>query len=59
MGSFVFGYANNCIAGTLAQSSFQLKFLTGSNANSIIGGIMGAYVPSKQISLEDTHRKTD
>lgn len=48
MGSFVFGYANNCIAGTLAQPSFQVKFLSGSNEESIIGGIMGAYVPSKE-----------
>lgn len=43
MGSFVFGYANNAIAGTLAQETFIAKFLTGSNANSIVGGIMGAY----------------
>ncbi|KAJ5998969.1 hypothetical protein N7451_006779 [Penicillium sp. IBT 35674x] len=44
MGSFVFGYANNCIAGTLAQPSFQVLFLSGSNEESIIGGIMGAFL---------------
>lgn len=42
MGSFLFGYANNTIAGTLAQTSFIVKFLSGSNADSIISGIMGA-----------------
>ncbi|OCK79788.1 general substrate transporter [Lepidopterella palustris CBS 459.81] len=44
MGSFLFGYANNAIAGTLAQNSFLVKFLTGSNANSIIGGILGGFL---------------
>ncbi|KAF2814692.1 general substrate transporter [Mytilinidion resinicola] len=43
MGSFLFGYANNSIAGTLAQTSFIEKFLTGSNATSIIDGILGGF----------------
>lgn len=43
-GSFMFGYANNVIAGTLAQTSFGVKFLSGSNADSIIGGILGVWV---------------
>jgi hypothetical protein len=44
MGSFVFGYCNNSISGSLVQTSFVSKFLSGSNADSIVGGIMGAYV---------------
>lgn len=44
MGSFVFGYANNAIAGSFVQTSFVAKFLSGSNAESVIGGILGAYV---------------
>jgi hypothetical protein len=44
MGSFVFGYANNAIAGTLVQTSFVAKFLSGSNPDSVVGGILGAYV---------------
>ncbi|KAF9891550.1 hypothetical protein FE257_004017 [Aspergillus nanangensis] len=44
MGSFVFGYANNTIAGSLAQTSFIEKFLSGSDADSIISGIMGAFL---------------
>lgn len=39
--SFVFGYSNNAIAGTLAQSSFLEYFLT-TNATSRVGGILGA-----------------
>jgi hypothetical protein len=42
MGSFVFGYCNNAIAGSLAQTSFIEKFLSGSNAESIVGAILGA-----------------
>jgi hypothetical protein len=41
LGSFLFGYANNAIAGTFAQTSFIEKFLSGSNADSVIGGIIG------------------
>jgi hypothetical protein len=44
MGSFVFGYANNAIAGSLVQESFVKKFLSGGNADSVIGGILGVYV---------------
>jgi hypothetical protein len=44
MGSFVFGYANNAIAGSFVQTSFVAKFLSGNNAESVIGGILGAYV---------------
>jgi hypothetical protein len=42
IGSFVFGYANNVIAGTLVQTSFTEKFLSGDNASSIVGGVLGA-----------------
>jgi hypothetical protein len=44
LGGFLFGYANNSIAGTLAQTSFQIKFLSGANANSIVDGILGGSV---------------
>jgi hypothetical protein len=46
LGGFLFGYANNSIAGTLAQTSFQVKFLSGTNANSIVDGILGGSVCS-------------
>jgi hypothetical protein len=44
MGSFVLGYDINSMAGTIVQASFVSRFLSGSNANSIIGGIIGGYV---------------
>ncbi|KEF57235.1 uncharacterized protein A1O9_07425 [Exophiala aquamarina CBS 119918] len=44
MGSFVFGYCNNAIAGSLAQTSFIEKFLSNDNANSVVGGILGAFL---------------
>jgi hypothetical protein len=44
MGSFVMGYDLNSGAGTLVQTSFVSKFLSGGDANSVIGGIIGAYV---------------
>ncbi|TVY28434.1 High-affinity glucose transporter [Lachnellula hyalina] len=37
--SFLFGYGNNSAAGCFAQETFIKKFLSGSNANSIIDGI--------------------
>jgi hypothetical protein len=42
LGGFNFGYANNAIAGSFAQPSFIAKFLSGGNADSVIGGILGA-----------------
>ncbi len=39
--SFVFGYSNNVITGTLAQTSFNTKFLNNDHANSTISGIVG------------------
>ncbi|KAL2677293.1 hypothetical protein Neosp_011062 [[Neocosmospora] mangrovei] len=44
MGSFVFGYANNAIAGSLVQQSFVSKFLSDGNADSVIGGILGVFL---------------
>ncbi|EXJ87565.1 hypothetical protein A1O3_04525 [Capronia epimyces CBS 606.96] len=44
MGSFVFGYCNNSIAGSLVQTSFVEKFLSDGNADSVVGGIMGAFL---------------
>lgn len=41
MASFLFGYCNNAVAGTLAQSSFGEQYLSGSDANSRVGGILG------------------
>lgn len=42
MGSLVFGYANNAIAGSFVQTSFVTKFLSGDDPDSVIGGILGA-----------------
>lgn len=50
MGGFVFGYCNNSIAGTLVQTSFGVKFLSGPNASSLVAGILGWYIPSLQSS---------
>ncbi|KAL5591183.1 hypothetical protein FOVSG1_010072 [Fusarium oxysporum f. sp. vasinfectum] len=44
MGSFVFGYANNSIAGSFVQTSFVEKFLSSGNADSVIGGILGGFL---------------
>ncbi|KAI8658921.1 MFS domain-containing protein [Fusarium keratoplasticum] len=44
MGSFVFGYSNNAIAGSLVQLSFVNKFLSDGNADSVIGGILGVFL---------------
>ncbi|KAL1893947.1 hypothetical protein Sste5346_006088 [Sporothrix stenoceras] len=44
MGSFLFGYCNNAIAGTFAQTSFTSKFLSGPNAEAITGGILGGFL---------------
>jgi predicted polyphosphate/ATP-dependent NAD kinase len=41
LASFTFGYTNNAIAGTLAQTSFADKFFTSGDVPSIIGGILG------------------
>lgn len=58
MGSFMFGYANNANAGSFVQTSFVQKLLSDGNADSVIGGILGAYVlrcsnSCKEISLVD------
>lgn len=42
--SFIFGYSNNVMTGTLAQTSFQAKFLNHPNANSLISGVLGGYI---------------
>ncbi|KAJ9132461.1 general substrate transporter [Pleurostoma richardsiae] len=44
MGSFVFGYCNNSIAGSFVQETFVEKFLSGRNADSIVGGILGGFL---------------
>lgn len=41
LGSFMFGYANNIMTGTLAQVSFNAKFLSDGHADSTTGGILG------------------
>jgi hypothetical protein len=43
LASFNYGYSNNVIAGTLAQTSFGLKFLSGPNALQIIDGLVSGY----------------
>ncbi|KAK7206978.1 general substrate transporter [Myxozyma melibiosi] len=44
LGSFTFGYANNATAGSFAQTTFIAKFLSGSNADSVICGIIGGFL---------------
>jgi hypothetical protein len=51
MGSFVFGYANNAIAGSLVQKSFVDEFLSGTNASSIVGAILGVLVTALLLVL--------
>ncbi|KAF9884519.1 hypothetical protein FE257_001707 [Aspergillus nanangensis] len=41
--SFTFGYTNNTISGSLVQKSFNEYFLSGSNTDSLIGGVMGGF----------------
>jgi hypothetical protein len=41
LASFTFGYTNNVIAGTLAQTTFAAKFFVDKNVSSVIGGIIG------------------
>jgi len=45
--SFNFGYSNNVIAGSLAQTSFIKYFLSGGNATTLIASMLAAYVPSQ------------
>ena len=45
-GSFMFGYSNNVVTGTLALPSFNAKFLNDSNSDSTISGIIGGLVSS-------------
>lgn len=39
-GSAMFGYANNAVVGSLAQTSFINKFLSGPDADSVVSGII-------------------
>jgi hypothetical protein len=41
LASFTFGYTNNAIAGTLAQTTFAAKFFVDEDVPSVIGGILG------------------
>lgn len=59
MGSFVFGYCNNSIAGSFVQPSFVAKFLSGSNANAVIGGILGGFVYVEPSHKPWTYSGTD
>lgn len=40
LASYNYGYSNNVVAGTLAQVTFNQKFLSGSNANMLIDSIV-------------------
>jgi len=44
MASFNYGYMNNVIAGSFAQTTFIAKFLSGSNASSITDAMVSGYV---------------
>ncbi|KAH8820758.1 general substrate transporter [Xylogone sp. PMI_703] len=44
LGSFNFGYANNVIAGTLAQPTFIAKFLSSSDNSARVDGIIGCFL---------------
>jgi len=41
--SFLFGYGNNAVAGSFAQETFLVKFLSGSNANALIDAIEAVF----------------
>ncbi|KAK5687691.1 hypothetical protein LTS10_001831 [Elasticomyces elasticus] len=41
--SFNYGYSNNVIAGSFAQVSFITKFLSGSNATSLVDAIVSGF----------------
>ncbi|KAK7202704.1 general substrate transporter [Myxozyma melibiosi] len=41
--SFLFGYGNNAVAGSLAQESFIEKFLSGPNASALIDGMSAVF----------------
>ncbi|KAH7129702.1 general substrate transporter [Dactylonectria estremocensis] len=43
LASYNYGYSNNVVAGTLAQVTFNKKFLSGSNANMLIDGIVSGF----------------
>jgi hypothetical protein len=42
--SFNYGYMNNVIAGSFAQTTFIAKFLSGSNAASVTDAIVSGSV---------------
>lgn len=44
LGSFLFGYSNNAISGTLVQQSFVSKYLSGDNAAALTDGILGGFI---------------
>ncbi|TVY33564.1 High-affinity glucose transporter [Lachnellula subtilissima] len=44
LGGFLYGFSANIISGTLAQTTFIAKFLTGSNATQITDGLFGGFL---------------
>ncbi|TVY26083.1 High-affinity glucose transporter [Lachnellula hyalina] len=44
LGGFLYGFSANTISGTLAQTTFIAKFLTGSNATQITDGLFGGFL---------------
>lgn len=52
--SFLFGFANNAIAGTLAQTSFNEQFLASPEAASRVSGMLGSYVMSLSFRLRSS-----
>lgn len=40
--SFLFGFSNNAVSGTLAQTSFNEAFLNTTDAPNIIAGMLGS-----------------
>ncbi|KAF9249807.1 hypothetical protein DTO006G1_8426 [Penicillium roqueforti] len=44
LGGFLYGFAANALAGSLAQPTFIAKFLSGSNATSVQDGMLGGFL---------------
>ncbi|TVY55499.1 High-affinity glucose transporter [Lachnellula cervina] len=44
LGGFLYGFSANTISGTLAQTTFIAKFLSGSNATQITDGLFGGFL---------------
>ncbi|TVY16997.1 High-affinity glucose transporter [Lachnellula arida] len=49
LGGFLYGFSANTISGTLAQTTFIARFLSGSNATQITDGLLGGFLGGAMI----------